>query len=814
MRVIGKGHALLKSQGTKTKRALTFAAVFVAGIVLLCFSVFMVFVLFPMSRAVEKDFQVKRLQKGSSQDPIEYIDPFWGTGGWPLSSGMLAPSVSSPYGLMRVGPDTARDSDFFQWFDIFANIGTSGYYYHHPRLLGFSHFRLYGTGVKEGGVFRVIPVTSSDELNFWRSGVPYKKSSEKGSPSHYQISRDGVDVNLTANKNLAAHLYRFSSMFKGIIIDGGSSIGDGRVYAKEFGSLKKVVFNEKNRMIQLVTEIRGGFSKDRRFFATFLLPFWPKKIQVMRGDDSLERAIFLDFTDREKPLDILLLAGLSQLNIDQTEKEIKYYVEDAAYRNNVIFERFNLLKNQNKESWRRKINRITINSQEPGHQLFFTALFNVFRSPTRSDEDSHFLPVLRSSREIHSQALEAGSVGHYTDLSLWDTSRGALSLLSLLDPTAYQGIMQSIVRMAGTLGHLPRWPAGTTESYCMIGSPATIALAEALIKGVAGVDREDTVKLLADDSRGTGLSIREAGKACHFYGYCPADSINQSVSRTLEYAAADGAIFEVASHLKDKALAEEFGSKAKSYVNLWDKEGQFFRPRRKDGSWVKPVFLSMTTFMDTLIGGIFTEAYTEGSPSQWRWYVPHSPKGLFELFSSGSRDFVEELEQFMGQATASRGALYPGAGYWHGNEQSFHVPYLFIAAGKPERTQFWVRWILENRYGEGPAGLDGNDDAGALSAWYVWSALGIFPQSGSDRYWLTTPMFSDVDVSVGHMNRLLKIRTDAPNSRPMTYIKSVTWNGTRLCEPILRHSDLLEGGTLHFSLSDQPEPGGGFLCSR
>jgi putative alpha-1,2-mannosidase len=203
------------------------------------------------------------------------------------------------------------------------------------------------------------------------------------------------------------------------------------------------------------------------------------------------------------------------------------------------------------------------------------------------------------------------------------------------------------------------------------------------------------------------------------------------------------------------------------------------------------------TYLDH--GGKYTGAYVEGSALQWRWAVPWDAEGLISLFKSRD-EFVSELNQFFVHSLPAVG-IVPNAYYWQGNEPDLYAPFLFNAAGRPDLTQKWVRWILDVKYGDKDYGLDGNDDGGALSAWYVLASLGLFPTAGSDIYQIASPLWQRVEVKLE--NQPLRL-VSSQNAPAHVYIQSVQLNGGRIDRSWLKHSEIANGGDLKFEMGPQP----------
>jgi len=244
------------------------------------------------------------------------------------------------------------------------------------------------------------------------------------------------------------------------------------------------------------------------------------------------------------------------------------------------------------------------------------------------------------------------------------------------------------------------------------------------------------------------------------------------------------------------------------YKNLFDPGMKYFRARYADGAWVTPFSPYITEFHAGVLT-MFPKPYAEGGAQHYRWHAPQDPQGLIGLF--GSREyFVSELDKFMRGASKNMAAIDPGPGYWQGNEHNLHAPYMFNEAGRPDLTQQWVRWCLTERYGTGPDGLDGNDDGGTLSAWYVLSALGLYPVAGSDRWWIGAPIVNSALLDLGNGKTLSVVANN--QSAQNIYVQSVTLGGVKLTEPWVNHALLTANAsnTLVFEMGPKPAAGGGY----
>ena len=299
---------------------------------------------------------------------------------------------------------------------------------------------------------------------------------------------------------------------------------------------------------------------------------------------------------------------------------------------------------------------------------------------------------------------------------------------------------------------------------------------------------------LASTPKGAAFSGRDDNDLCVKYGYCPADSMDEAVSRTLEFAWSDYSIGLLAEQLGYHEDAQIFHKLSMNYKNVWNPESQFFHPRNTDGTFVKAFKPLMLTYVDG--DETYTNDYVEGSAMQWRWAPFFDGQGLVELFQNKAY-FTDELNEFFEKSDPEISHWNPGSYYWHGNEPDIHSPYLFNYVGRPDLTQKWVRWVLDNKYTNRYDGLDGNDDAGTLSAWYIFSSMGFYPIAGTDRYELGAPLFEEVEINL----RDAKLKVVADNYAPENiYVNQIWLNEKLLDRTWIKHEEISKGGTMRFEM--------------
>jgi predicted alpha-1,2-mannosidase len=721
------------------------------------------------------------------------VNPFIGSGGSPHVCGNVSPAAALPFGMVRLGPDTAAKSG-----GRVAN--SSGYYYHDDRLLGFSHTRLSGTGAWDGGTFRVLPCTPSQPP----PGPPRKlqvrldHKDEVAFPGYYAVTLPELSIRaeLTATRRVGVHRYTFAQGARPrILIDVTSALGRGKCTEGQVRVLPGA--NEVEGSVRTFGTFSARYGGLKVYFvARFSQPF--AAMGTWQGESfSADR---LAAAGDDVGADLTFPTGGPQ-PVVQLKLAISYVSVDNARANlgaEVGAADFDRALARAVGAWEDRLAQIRIAGGTDKQQtIFYTALYHSLLMPSVfSDVNGDYLGF---DGKVH----RAAGFHFYTDMSLWDTFRTTHPLFTLIAPAEQRDMMVSLTEMARQGGYLPRWPSGNGYTNSMFGTPADIVVAEAYLKGIRGFDVEAAYEAMRKTALGPTRHSRFSGRAgiedyLQFH-YCPYDRMRQSVARTLEYCYADYAIARLAEALGRREDAVLFDAHARYYRNLWNPRTQYFQPRDSRGEFFADFRPQLLTYLDP--GGKYTGAYVEGSALQWRWAVPFDAEGLVSLFKSPAY-FVEELEQFFAGSVPAVGAL-PNAYYWHGNQPDLYAAFLFNAAGRPDLTQRWARWVLDTKYGDRENGLDGNDDGGCLSAWYVFASIGLFPTAGTDRYEVASPLWQRSEINLG--GRRLSIVADnyAPNH---PYVRKVLLNDTPLNRRRLKHDDIARGGVLRFEMGPRPAP--------
>lgn len=729
----------------------------------------------------------------------QWVNPFIGTGGFPTyTSADDIPGVTLPFGMVKLSPDT----EFFlgSLFSKEKTVSTGGYYYGDHKIMGFSHTRMIGTGAYEGGHFRVVPTTGENGPTNYLKGRynHFSHKEEKAFPGYYAVKlpKQGVVAELTASEHVGIHRYTFSgSKTPHILIDVSSALGHGQttegvvnIYPdkQEVTGAIRTFGSFASRYGGVKVYFAARFSQPFSAYSIWLGEKFTKNRNSVEGD-QIGADLCFNMFDSDMVVELKL--GISYVSIKNARTNLDFEAGGSSFKD---------LVSKAQQAWEEKLSLIKIEGgTEEQKKIFYTALYHSFQMPTLfNDVNGDYMGF---DKKVH----QTTDYRYFTDLSLWDTFRTIHPLFTLIAPKDQRDMMVSLVKMCEQGGVLPRWPSGYGYTGSMIGASADIVIAESYQKGIRNFDVETAYQAMRKAALGTdipkeGFKPRGGMAECLKFQYCPADLMEKAVSKTLEYSYSDDAISKLAKALGKDADSELFFQHSRYYRNVWNPESQYFHPRNSTGEFVKKFKPLKLTYLD--FDRQYTNAYVEGSALQWRWASFFDPEGLISLFKN-KEYFVSELNDFFALSDSSRGTWNPGSYYWHGNEPDIHAAYLFNSAGRPDLTQKWVRWILDNKYGSGYDGIDGDDDAGTLSSWYIFSSIGIYPVAGSDIYQIGSPLFKKAEIKIG--NKLLVVLAENYSPRNK-YVRKVWLNDVLLNQFWFKHSEIAEGGILRFEMSDKP----------
>ena len=488
--------------------------------------------------------------------------------------------------------------------------------------------------------------------------------------------------------------------------------------------------------------------------------------------------LLLEFEPLQKK--IIVKTGISNVSIEKSGLAL----------NEISGQTFNSITAKAENKWEKELNKIEINTSNKAFATkFYTALYRTALAPViYSDIDGTY-----QNQQGQVQKMEGGKP-RYTIFSLWDTFRALNPLFTITQPKLVPDLINSMLQFYNENGLLPVWDISTWEANTMTGYHSIPVIADAILKNMPGfnVDTayEAMLKSAFQKQRGTGDYIK--------YGYLPQDKHGWSVTITLEYAYDDWCIAQVAKKLgktKDYAL---FMERAKYYQNLFDASTGFMRAKDSQGKFIEP-------FDPLLSEHGFEGQYIEGTAWQHSFFVPHDVEGLSALYG-GKKVLANKLDSLFNAPSILHGenASADVSGligqYAHGNEPSHHIIYMYSALGYPDKAAKWIKAVADSFYKTGPDGLIGNDDCGQMSAWYIFSSLGLYPMNpASGEYVFGFPLVKNASINLAG-NKKLTINVIQKGDNKNAYIRSVLWNGKKLDQHYIEHHKLMNGGSLTYMI--------------
>ena len=723
----------------------------------------------------------------------DYIRPFVGTKG----EGNTYPGPSAPFGMVQLSPDTDRDL----WDTA------SGYEYSDTSIMGFSLTHLSGTGIPDMGDFLFMPQLGEPKLVVGSKEKPeegyrarYAHDQESASVGYYQVKllNNGVNVELTAGERAGMLRFTFPASDQASIMTDLQHFLSGNRF-KLIWSHVRVEGPDTVTGFHLV----NGWGKERYLYyaARYSRPF--DSFRIMSNGKEARYDSFKNYRFRSRNEAAgTNLQFLAQYKTKADEAiTVKVSVSSISAANalkNLDAEipgwDFEGVRAATKAKWNQELARIQIEGSPLQQETFNTAMYHCFQAPCLYQD------VTGEYRGMDSNPHVAKGFTNYSVFSLWDTYRATHPLFTLIQARRDADMIQSLLaHFDESADHLlPMWLLPGNETWCMIGYHAVPVIVDGLLKGVKGIDKERAFQAI----KATAMNPDYDGVAAYDkLGWVPFDQENEAVSKTLEYAYDDYCIAQLAKSLGKKDDYTHFMKRAMSFTNIFDPSTGFMRGRDSQGNWRTP--FDPHLFVQ---GGDFTE----GTSWQYSWYVPQDVPGLIRLMG-GKEKFVAQLDTlFTFGANASLGLddIQGRIGeYWHGNEPSHHIIYLYCYAGQPWKAQEKLHRIVKTQYGNHPDSLTGNDDCGQMSAWYIFTCLGFYPVCpASDYYVIGAPQ---IPKAVMNLSNGKKFTMTAENlSDENFYVQSVQLNGKPWDSPFLPYKELKNGGTLAFKMGPKPSQWG------
>ena len=698
----------------------------------------------------------------NAQNNAKFVNTFIGTDG----TGHTFPGPSMPFGMVQPGPDNSIEG----WNH------TSGYQYKDTLLLGFSQMRFSGTGIGEMGNILLLPF-NQNKIKYKNS---YHKESEKASVGYYTLTKkDAIKVELTCSERVAFHKYTYPDKQAQLLLD----FQHGIQFLNDSLVLENDIKIENNTTISGYCKTKGWVTKKYFYTIHFDTPF--SAIQELSKGKKQNAPIFkIDFDLADNKI-LLTKIALSTVNIEGAQLNLK---SEIPHWN------FEKVKLNAEKVWNDYLNRIDIEAPQKQKEIFYTSLYHLLLQPSNiADVDGKY-------RGANDAINNAPNKEYFSTLSIWDIYRGAFPLLQIIAPEKIDGIINTLLLHHKAAGFLPIWTAWGQDNYCMIGNHAIPMILSAYNNGFDGFDKDEALKAMIETS--TKSHINSDWELYNQYGYYPFDKLdNEAVSRTLESGYDDWCVSKMAENLNDKETYSNFTKRANFYKNLFDTSTQLFRGKDTKGNWRTPFDpLTATSPMNN------PGDYTEANAWQYFWTpTQYDVEGMKNLLG-GTSAFTKKLIDFFTIESVNPNKFLGQEAmigqYAHGNEPSHHIVYLYAFSDTPKVGQKYIHKIINEFHNNTPDGMIGNDDCGQMSAWYILSSLGFYPVNPANgEFVLGVPQVKNATI---HLKNNKKFTISTSNfSEDNSYSNTQKLNNIELSNPIINYSDIINGGTLNFQMTNQ-----------
>ncbi|KAI9455755.1 glycosyl hydrolase family 92-domain-containing protein [Lactarius psammicola] len=717
---------------------------------------------------------------------VDLVNPLIGNGGdSPNGSGGMIPSTAPPFAMTRWVAQTRENY-----------VSVTPYNYTDTKIHGFQGTHQPAIWMGESAQVVVVPGAGTVQSNFARRGMRFDHDNELTTPSYYRVRLDAIEGgSILAEQSATSRVGHLRFTFSGthapyVLLEAtrasvlGSSDPSNVTYPSGTIAIdptaREITGSNPERQDFIIgpnraSGFRGYFVA--RFDAPFVA-FGTAQNGTMRASETARDGTMLGgyavFPQDIRTVDVRI--GVSFISVEQARRNLEKEIPDGTTLEQTA--------RVTRAEWAEKLDRVQVQGGSRGQlETFYTALFHTLQYPYEQDEDGQYYSGYDD--KVHEGVS-------YTGYSIWDTFRAVWGWQILFSPERIPGMVQSMLQDYKEGGWLPMWK-NIVETNIMVGTHADSLIAEAVLKGVTGIDTElayeavykdatvppadDNTTAYSDRQENVGYEVRAGLSSVYASRGWVADDIHsESASRTLDYAYDDYAISVFAGLLGRTQYSHFFRNRsAFAPSTVFNSATGFMEARNASGAWAGP-----------------DNGWTEGDKWAYSFDVVHAVQELITL-RGGKASFVRSLDEH-----------FNGGHNDHTNEPSHHIPYLYALADAASSGQMRIRQIAQTDYNETVNGLSGNEDCGQMSAWFIYSALGFYPVNPvSGEYVVGSPFFDAVTINLPDTSQPLHII--APGASTKLYVKSLRINGKEVNEPIIKHSQIAYGGVIEFEMSDQPQ---------
>jgi predicted alpha-1,2-mannosidase len=695
---------------------------------------------------------------------IDEVNVYVGTGKGAIGYGGTMPFVTPPFGMTDWTPQTRQNK-----------ISVTSYEYSDPAISGFMGTHQPAIWMGDYGYVTLMPELDELKTSPEARKLSFTHADEIAHPDYYSVSMQAgksrrIRTEMTATDHCAYLRFTFPANESSLVMVEAARPGVAG-FTHVDAAANEITGYNPDRM-----DAHLGPLKLPHFKGYFVVQF--RKAFQGSGTYGMEPGqagsaigAYAKFKTAEGEI-VEARVGTSFISIEQARENLK--LEIPAWD-------FKAVQLTLRKTWNEKLERVSIEgATEDQRKIIYSGLYHALLYPRLFSEHGHYYSAFDDT-------VHAGE--SYTAYSIWDTFRAEHSLLTLIAPERIDGMIQALLQDYKEGGWMPKWP-NPSYTNIMIGTHADSLVAEAVQKHFHGFDYQlawdavykdamtppdgDTTMRWADREPHTPYEARGGLTYLKTLGYIPTDKTAEAASSTLEDSYDDWCVAQLAKALGKNKEYEYFLHRSLNYQNLFNKTTGFMQGKRSDGSWANP-----------------DEGWTEGNTWVYTWAVMHDIPGLIDLMGGRDNYNARLDEHFAGNHNV------------HSNEPSHHYGYLYDYSGQPWKTQAKVREIAAAEYANLPGGIDGDDDCGQMSAWYIFTAFGFYPVNpASGDYMIGSPLFRRMSLKLAN-GKTFSVSTEN-NSAKNLYIQSVTLNGKSLTTPVLRFDDIEAGASVKMVMGPTP----------
>ena len=704
--------------------------------------------------------------------PDSLVNPFVGTGSnSDYSAGNTFPGADVPHGMLQWSPDTS------------SRPNGGGYNYADSSISGFSLTHVSGVGCQAAGDVPILPITGSVGSSPGSDNESFSHSNETASPGYYSVALgNGTSAALTTSTHAGIGQFTFPASTSASLLLKLDSPDTPYVSS----TLSTVSSNELTGSVT-----SSGFCEATNDFTVYFAIEFDQNYTAEGTYASTSAGpggAYVTFGTPSAAMTVTARVGISYTSTAEAQANLSTEVASKTFAQ---------VEASAQASWTSSLDKIEVAGGTSTEQAnFYTALYHAEQFPSViSDADGSYRGFDGSVHTVGS-----GHSNEYADFSNWDIYRSQAQLTALINPSAANDMAQSILDDYEQGGTLTKWGMNNGETYIMVGDSAVPVLADYYAFGATGFDTTTALSAMEKEQT-TNTNVTPGVTYLDSFGYLPTNSIYgccheyATASTQLEYDIDDFALSAFAGKLGNVAVQTKFQNRAQDWENIFNTSSGYIQPRHSNGRW-------MDGFNAKLITGTSSNDFAEGDAFT---YTPDIPFNIAELASleGGNSSMVSYLDSVLGGYQGLASVIGTQANL--GNEPSIEIPWEYDWVGEPYKAQSNIRAVEDQLWSNAAGGIPGNDDLGEMSAWYVWSALGLYPETpGTSDLAIGSPLFTQAVVSVGSAGKTLTI--DAPNAADGNpYVQGLTVNGSSSSLAYLPAADVLSGTTLNFTLGSSAD---------